>query len=422
MTQAEVAAGLFSVSYISAVERGQIKPSLGALEVLANQLEVQVEDLVGAAPLPEAGASREQIVDRRAEDAEGRLRQAQALAYQRDFTASINTLRQINPSYLAPQAAFEVRLLLIENYIQLGRGDDAQREALEGITQIEHAGGDDSRARMRNLLGAAYQVTHKHQLALEQFRQALDILDRQNTPDPILRLNVLYNLGSIYWLLGQYEDSIGYLRQSVELAERVSHPERLGDVLWTLSSSYQSQGDLPRAKIYALRSLAAYEQASNQRLTAHAYTRLGRALAQADQPQEALTYLGRAQSLAVQHDDPRGLAEAQRSLAAVYIWQGRLDEGAEAARDALNQAEQVGDPILRAEAQLTMATLHEARGAFDEARHAFEDAIAMLNDQQAPQHLADAYASFSEFLDRRDDKQQAFDLLKQAWRLREGAM
>ena len=34
LTQGELAKGQFSVSYVSAVERGQIRPSLGALERL----------------------------------------------------------------------------------------------------------------------------------------------------------------------------------------------------------------------------------------------------------------------------------------------------------------------------------------------------------------------------------------------------
>ncbi len=82
MTQSEVASDHFSVSYISAVERGQIRPSLGALEVLSDRLQVPLEDLLGAAPLPGAagGVSHQQAVDRRQDEAEARLNAAQALA------------------------------------------------------------------------------------------------------------------------------------------------------------------------------------------------------------------------------------------------------------------------------------------------------------------------------------------------------
>src|SRR5262249_61987201 len=47
LTQGEVAKNQFSVSYVSAVERGQIRPSLGALEKLAERLRVPVADLLG---------------------------------------------------------------------------------------------------------------------------------------------------------------------------------------------------------------------------------------------------------------------------------------------------------------------------------------------------------------------------------------
>jgi GntR family transcriptional regulator, trigonelline degradation regulator len=46
LTQGEVAQNLFSISYVSAVERGQIRPSLGALEKLAERLQVPVTELL----------------------------------------------------------------------------------------------------------------------------------------------------------------------------------------------------------------------------------------------------------------------------------------------------------------------------------------------------------------------------------------
>src|SRR5579859_1879410 len=48
LTQSELAKGDFSVSYISAVERGQIRPSLGALERLATRLQVPLSELLTA--------------------------------------------------------------------------------------------------------------------------------------------------------------------------------------------------------------------------------------------------------------------------------------------------------------------------------------------------------------------------------------
>ena len=47
LTQSEVAQQRFSVSYLRAVERGQIRPSLGALEKLSERLRVPLTEILG---------------------------------------------------------------------------------------------------------------------------------------------------------------------------------------------------------------------------------------------------------------------------------------------------------------------------------------------------------------------------------------
>src|SRR5260370_6676054 len=88
LTQGEVAASQFSVSYISAVERGQIRPSLGALEKLAQRLQVSVADLLRIEPgdvvAPAAGgyvsASDRDDIDTQMREANILIRQGNAEA------------------------------------------------------------------------------------------------------------------------------------------------------------------------------------------------------------------------------------------------------------------------------------------------------------------------------------------------------
>src|SRR5579859_3835451 len=50
MTQAQLAAPDFSISYISAIERGKIRPSLKALSILARRLDVPLTFLLEGSP------------------------------------------------------------------------------------------------------------------------------------------------------------------------------------------------------------------------------------------------------------------------------------------------------------------------------------------------------------------------------------
>ncbi|HEX8732678.1 MAG TPA: tetratricopeptide repeat protein [Ktedonobacterales bacterium] len=421
MTQSEVAAANFSVSYISAVERGQIRPSLGALEVLSDRLEVPLEDLLGNAPIASVsgGISRDQAADRRQEEAEARLNAAEALHFQRRYQASIDAVRAISLSHLSTGSALEARRLLAANYIELGQADQARKEAADGITAAERNGDEEARARLRNELGSAYLLSRRNQLALEQFQLAFDAVLHDIARDPMFRINLLFNLGTVNWLLGHTEDSVGYLKQAVDLANDVNAPERLGDSLWTLSAAYSTQGDTARARKYAQRSLAAYERAANETLTSRAYTSLGRGTAQAGSVEEALGYLQTARTLAERQGDSVALAEAQRTLAAVYVSQNKLKDADAAIQSAMTLAESSDNVILRAESLLTLAALQQAQKHPKDAEASYESAITMLQDADAPQNLADAFAQYSAFLEQRGEGARALDLLKQAWRLRE---
>src|ERR1700694_4282627 len=58
-TQAQLAAPEFSISYISAIERGKIRPSLKALSILARRLDVPLTFLLEGSP---AGAAEARAV------------------------------------------------------------------------------------------------------------------------------------------------------------------------------------------------------------------------------------------------------------------------------------------------------------------------------------------------------------------------
>ncbi len=59
LTQAQLASPEFSISYISAIERGKIRPSLKALSILAKRLDVPLTFLLEGSP---AGAAEARAV------------------------------------------------------------------------------------------------------------------------------------------------------------------------------------------------------------------------------------------------------------------------------------------------------------------------------------------------------------------------
>jgi len=429
MTQSDVAQKQFSVSYISAVERGQIRPSLGALERLAERLDIPLAELLqdrDQASFGLADRVRESSYgsygDRQREEVETRLRDGMLQLHQGKPSDALATLHTLQGRTLSLHDQVMLRWRLAQCYLVLERGDAARREAQEGVQLAERAGDVELREHLREALGQSLLLLRKWQLALDQFRACHEAVQQQVIREPIFQLAVLADLGATSWAMGDHDAAVGYLRQAAELAAAVTRPQRLGQLYQHISDDYARLHDTTRARYYAQRSLAAFEEADTLRLTGRVYNRLGRAKAQSGQTNEALNDLRAALALADEQQDVRGVVEAQRTLAAIYVVHQQIDDAARAIETAQRLGDTITDPIQQGETLLVLAQVQEARKGHAEAEQSYEQAITLLGGAEATQHLSDANAQFSAFLERRGQGQRALDLLKQAWRLRENSV
>ena len=422
LTQSEVAQKQFSVSYISAVERGQIRPSLGALEKLSERLQIPLAELMreddGAsltlAPTtdrPETTAERSAITSK--------LREAQILARQGRAGDALKVLDALGRQTrsLRDQALIHWQRAFALD--QTGHSEEARHEVQEALVLAERLGDPELRERLRAELGRVYSQLHRYQLALEQYLDCLGAIERGVLRDPAFALMVLHALGDVSWRLGENSAALGYLARAATLSDDVLNPALLGATYWMLSTGYAADGDVVRAEYYADRSLAALEQAGIGQIVSQVYNRLGRAYGQSGQLQDALVHLEKAHQMAEQQQDARGLAEAQQSLSTVYLRQGDIERAAESAHQAIELSKAVGDEVVEAESLLAQAQVCEATNEYPSAAHDFERAIELLSEAQATQQLGDAYALYSAYLERRGEGQRALELLKLAWQVRE---
>src|SRR6266851_979237 len=94
-TQSQLAGNDFSVSYISAIERGQIHPSLRALEIFAIRLGLSSKDLF----LPQTGTGGVTTPTRRGmnseEEVDWRMLIAQVAIHQDNYQQAIQQLQEL---------------------------------------------------------------------------------------------------------------------------------------------------------------------------------------------------------------------------------------------------------------------------------------------------------------------------------------
>lgn len=420
LTQGEVAKNQFSVSYVSAVERGQIRPSLGALEKLAERLQVPVTDLLGDTDLEArftpASETREAGIERYRDDVDARVREAQVNFFQGQADDAISSLQRLANQQLSSRESAIVHWHLARAFAAAGRFEEARREAAVALPFAERLNDRNLTERIRSQLASAYADMGNSALALDNYRGCLRAIEDGAVTDPAFEMTVLFNVGSQYAQTGEYERAIENLLRAAELTDAVANPERMGAVNWSLSQTYSRMGDQAQARNYALRAIASYEQAQNRRLIGQIFNRLGRAFAQAGNIDEALVQLRTAHEMAAAQRDTGGIAEAQRSLAVVYLQEGRVDEAAQAAQDALERAETAGDARQRADSLLVIAQVQEQKGEHAAAERNYNQAIDLLQSPDAAERLREAYAQYSEFLERRGEAKRAYEMLKQAYR------
>ncbi len=424
LTQSEVAQKQFSVSYISAVERGQIRPSLGALERLADRLQVPLAELLrddNSMPIPPLPSTERSEGSPERAEIENRLREGLILFRQKRASEAIETLGRIRNRNLLPNEQILLHWYLGRCQILLGRGDEARRELLEGIAIAERNGDVEQRGWLYLELGTAYSAMRKHQLALEQFQMGQDAVEKGSIKDPIFHLQVLFHIGDEYRHLGETGPAMEALSQAAILAGDVQNPEQLGSIYAALAAGYSSTSDMKRARAYAIHSAQAYEEASNQQLVTQVYTRLGTVYASMGQTEDALVHLSTAHQMAERRRDMRGAAESQRGLALIYLQQNQLEAAIHAADEALRLATSLGDPVLEGEALLAQAQVLSAQQDSQGAESTYERAIKLLTETDAAQPLSDAFKQYSDYLEARGEGSRALSLLKQAWQLRERA-
>src|SRR5689334_16421462 len=116
-TQSQLAAPDFSVSYISAIERGQIHPSLRALEILAARLGMSSTQLLPNKTQQDDRASAAAALNEREEDEiELDLLDAQIQIFQDNPSVAITQLEQLSNRRLQRQHLLRQRYLLGQAY------------------------------------------------------------------------------------------------------------------------------------------------------------------------------------------------------------------------------------------------------------------------------------------------------------------
>src|SRR5262245_28206095 len=329
LTQTELAGDRFSKEYVSQIERGKTQPTRETIKWLASRLGVDPSFLA-------TGVSS----DERAR-AEAILTRAEALTERRDYDEAIDSYTDALAAVVATGAVdLQVRVLSGEAWARAHRG-----EVRPAIDLLEQARGlvegssftDLDRAEVLFRLGVARYLISSISTAMALFAEALALADRSVLPSDLLRAHILTWRSRCYRRQRDYEGARDDVSRALELAESMGDARALGEVYFQASLIAERDGHWVLARTYAERAKAQYESLTDRLTVGKLLNNLGGLEFLLGKPEEAITRLTEAFSIALEHGSDDDAATAISSLAQVHLRTGNPVKAEEHARQALQR-------------------------------------------------------------------------------------
>ncbi len=434
LTQRELAGERFSKSYISAIERGNMVPSLPALTYLAEKLQVPRSALLGESEIDgralevsdrmvySVAAPASQIDE---EEARRRLGQAETFIRQDRSAEAWEHLG----AHVEPPGGWPLQLrphwawLAGWDLFLLGRPVEAVGCLEQGLQLAETLRLHAPHARrpywneliewLHCFLGVAHCAQGNTLLALEFYQRGLEAIAHGRVGNAELKLWVYKGLGNEYFALGRYQQAGGYFQKALAEVQNCNNQRQHGLAAWGLATTYQQQGDLFRAKTCYRQALQAFAEHGNQRLLARMRALYGLALITLEDCEEAERQLQKSLDAAERLGNTGLRGEALAYYASLYNARGHPDQAIQAAQAALPLARQSGDGRSQGHALFVLVDAYTARQDRAAAERAYQEAIRLAEQLPDEEMLGQARQGYADFLAEQGRFQEAYQALAQ---------
>jgi transcriptional regulator with XRE-family HTH domain len=404
LTQSELAGDRFSKEYLSQIERGKTRPTRDTLSWIAERLGVDASYL-------ETGQSRDEYAE-----VEAAVTRAEAAIEGQQFDDALEALAGLQ---FSPEAReLEFRALLAESWARLSGGD--LRPALELLVRARELSelpgfSDVERADALYRMGVCRYKLTSINTAQTLFSEALDLADRSGMPCDRLRSHILEWRSRCSRRQRDFEAAREDIERALELAERLDDSLTVAHITFQASIVAERNGQWLHARTLAERAKELYEAHGDRLNLGRMLNNLGGLNYLLGKPEDAIVYLKRAFSVALEVGSEADAAQAVSSLAQVHLGAGDWSLAEEQSRHALELLEgrpDFLDEIGNAQIVLGRALLEQDR--LDEAEHAFAEAELSLAQLSSASHRAVAWTAQGDLASRRGDDRVAASLYRRA--------
>jgi tetratricopeptide (TPR) repeat protein len=404
LTQSELAGDRFSKEYLSQIERGKTRPTQETLAWIAERLKVDVTYL-------ETGQSWDEYAV-----VEAAVTRAEAAVEGQQYEEALEALEDLQHS---PEAReLEFRALMAEAWARMDRGE--LRPALELLVRARELSelpgfSDVERADALYRMGVCRYKLTSINTAQTLLSEALDLADRSGMPCDRLRSHILEWRSRCSRRQRDFEAAREDIERALELAERLDDSLTVAHVTFQASIVAERNGQWLHARTLAERAKELYESHGDRLNLGRMLNNLGGLNYLLGKPEDAIDYMKRAFSVALEVGSEADAAQAVSSLAQVHLGAGDWTLAEQQARHALELL--AGRPDFLDEignAQIVLGRALLEQGRLDEAEHVLAEAELSLSQLSSASHRAVAWTAQGDLASRRGDDSAAAALYRRA--------
>lgn len=411
-TQSQLAGNDFSVSYISAIERGQIHPSLRALEIFAMRLGLSSRDLLIPQSPGGAAATSTRKGLSSADEIDWRVLTTQAMIEQDDYQKAILQLQELLSHKLTTTQEIHVRYLLALAFSKSNQWQECENALSEALRLAKDAH-SYIHARLLLLQGVAHSSLQDHGQGLALHQHSLELLELSQNQDVFYMSEVYSQLGLHYLRLDRAGEAQAMLLKALEATDKLTVPERI-EVYWQSCQQFVESGDYMQATLRMYKCLHLLGKRKDEQRRSELFHELGRAML-ASNRSETRAYLEKALEQPEVLRDPQSKASAHVHLAA---WLLEHDEAAEAKKHAQKAGTLLSsttDSVIAANAHIVAGKIEYAQKRYKAGNAHFEAGLEMFERLNNREDMADNAAHYAQLLEKHGDVHRAVAYWKKAF-------
>ena len=405
LTQAQATDGEVSATYLSRIEDGQRRASVGLLERMAARMGVDVESLL-APPDDDTFAELRLALDHaelkfKAGDAAGALAACEAALAsikERQVSELLTDATYLRARMLEAVGDYNAAILVFEDLTATPSASMTWLKAAQALTRCYRETGDTAAAIEAGERACAQVVD----LGLDGTTEAIQLT---------------VTTAAAYDVAGDNDRALRLCLRALETAEKHgASPVAHASAYWNASIAQQNRGDLASATEYAHKALTIFEAADDLHFLAALRVDAAELHLALDPPgiDEALELLASAES----EMGWSGTNDAQKThllvaKARAHLMAGGLD----AALASLDRAALIAPGATRftlADAASIAGQIAAASGRFDEARARYLDGVHLLSEVKADRKVSNLWYELAELLDEAGDADAAREAYRAA--------